>query len=62
MDTDDLDRIDDILVVESSELLWLSQEAGTVKVETDVDYYIDDFLVLEETRSILLRSMVLGQP
>ena len=62
METDDLDRIDDILVVESSELLWLSQEAGTVKVEMDVDYYIGDFLVLEESRSLLLRSIVLGQP
>jgi len=62
METDDLDRIDDVLVVESSELLWLSPEAGTVKVEMDIDYYIGDFLVLEETRSLLLRSIVLGQP
>jgi protease-4 len=62
METDELDRLDDILVVESSEILWLSQEAGTVKVEADVDYYLDDFLVLEESRSLLLRSMVLGEP
>ena len=62
METDELDRIDDILVVESSELLWISQDAGTVKVENDVDYYIGDFLVLEESRSILLRSIMLGQP
>jgi hypothetical protein len=62
METDTLDRVDDILVVESSEFLWLSQEAGTVKVEMDVDYYIRDTLVLEETRSLLLRSIVLGQP
>jgi protease-4 len=62
METDELDRVDDILVVESSELLWISQDAGTVKVETNVDYYIGDLLVLEEIRSILLRSMILGQP
>jgi protease-4 len=62
METDELDRIDDILVVESSELLWLSQEAGTVKAEADLDYYIGDFLVLEESWSLLLRSIVLGQP
>jgi protease-4 len=62
METDNLDRIDDVLVVESSELLWLSQEAGTVKIEMDVDYYIGDLLVLEESRSLLLRSIVKGQP
>jgi protease-4 len=60
METDDLDRIDDILVVEASELLWFSQEVGTVKAETEVDYYIGDLLVLEEVRSILLRSIALG--
>ena len=62
IETDDIDRVDDILVIVASELLWLSQEVGTVKMETDVEYYIDDFLVLEETRSTLLRSIVLGQP
>jgi hypothetical protein len=62
IETDDIDRVDDILVVVASELLWFSQEVGTVKMETDVEYYIDDFLVLEETRSTLLRSIVLGQP
>jgi protease-4 len=62
IETDDLDRIDDILGVEAAELLWLSQEAGTVKVDTDVDYYIGDRLVLEESRSLLLRSIALGQP
>ena len=62
IETDDIDRVDDILVIVASELLWLSQEVGTVKMETDVEYYIDDFLVLEETRSTLLRSIVPGQP
>jgi hypothetical protein len=62
IETDDIDRVDDILVVVASELLWFSQEVGTVKMETDVEYYIDDFLILEETRSTLLRSIVLGQP
>ena len=62
IETDDIDRVDDILVIVASELLWLSQEVGTVKMETDVEYYIDDILILEETRSTLLRSIVLGQP
>jgi protease-4 len=62
IETDDIDRVDDILVIVASELLWFSQEVGTVKMETDVEYYIDDFLILEETRSTLLRSIVLGQP
>jgi hypothetical protein len=62
IETDDIDRVDDILVIVASELLWLSQEVGTVKMETDVEYYIDDILVLEETRSTLLRSILLGQP
>jgi hypothetical protein len=62
METGDIDRVDDILTVESSELLWLSQEVGTVKVEADVDYYLDDFLVLEETWLLLLGSIVLGEP
>ncbi len=61
MEDDELDRIDNILVVEASELLWISEEVGTVKVESELDYYIDDILVLEETRSLLLRSIVKGE-
>jgi hypothetical protein len=60
-ETDELDRVEDILTMESSEFLWISTEAGLVKAEMDVAYYLDGSLALEETRSILLRSIEKGE-
>jgi len=61
METDTLDREEDILTIEVTELIWVSHEAGMVKSEADVSYYIDDLIALEESRSLLLLSIELGQ-
>ncbi|MGD2142497.1 MAG: S49 family peptidase, partial [Candidatus Bathyarchaeota archaeon] len=56
-ETDELDRVDDILTIQASELIWVSSEAGLVKAETELIYYIDGTIALEESRSLLLKSI-----
>ncbi|UCH57612.1 MAG: S49 family peptidase [Candidatus Bathyarchaeota archaeon] len=60
-ETDLLMRIDDNLTIVVSELIWVSQEAGLVRSESLVIYYLDDLLVLEEDRSLLLVSIEKGK-
>ena len=54
---DELARLDDNLTMVSSEHLWISHEAGLVKAESDLSYYVDGQLALEENRSLLLVSI-----
>jgi len=61
VETDEIDRVEDVLTINSMELLWVSQEAGLVKAESDVTYYIDGDLVLEESRSLLMVSIDKGE-
>jgi hypothetical protein len=61
METDEIDRIADILTVDSMELIWVSQEAGTVKAQSELTYYIDGALVLEESRSLIMASIDKGE-
>jgi hypothetical protein len=61
METDEIDRIADVLTVDSMEIVWVSQEAGTVKAESDLTYYIDGALVLEESRSLIMVSIDKGE-
>ena len=60
-ETDELDRVDDLFIAESSQFLWVSSEAGLVKAEIDTSYYVDETLVLEEKRSLILQSIDLGE-
>jgi hypothetical protein len=61
VETDEIDRIADVLTIDSMELVWVSQEAGTVKAESDLTYYIDGALVLEESRSLIMVSIDKGE-
>ena len=61
METDEIDRIADVLTVDSMELIWVSQEVGTVKAESDLTYYIDGAIVLEESRSLIMVSIDKGE-
>jgi len=61
VETDEIDRIEDVLTIDSMELLWVSQEASLVKAESDVTYYIDGALIIEESRSLLMISIDKGE-
>jgi hypothetical protein len=61
VETDEIDRIEDVLSIDSMELLWVSHEAGLVKAESDVTYYVDGALVMEESRSLLMVSIEKGE-
>jgi hypothetical protein len=39
----------------------VSHEAGLVKAESDVTYYVDGALVMEESRSLLMVSIEKGE-
>jgi len=58
---DELQRSGQNLTVVSSEYIWVSQEAGLVKDEADVAYYVDGQLAFEEERSLILVTIDKGQ-
>jgi len=53
-ETDELSRRDQNITAVSSETIWVSSEAGLVKSETFISYYIDGQLAFEETRTLIL--------
>lgn len=53
-ETDELSRRAQNITAVSSETLWMSSEAGLVKSETFISYYIDGQLAFEETRTLIL--------
>jgi hypothetical protein len=57
---DELQRSGQNLTVVSSEYVWVSQEAGMVKDEVDVIYYVDGQLAFEEERSLILVTIEKG--
>jgi protease-4 len=61
LDVDKIQRTDDKLTVESTEMYWISQEAGLVKSQGKISYYIDDAFFLEEDRRLLLSSIKKGE-
>lgn len=60
-ETDELTRAEGNITSVVTQDVWISQEVGTVKVESDVKYYVGGKLALEETRSMLLVSVNMGK-
>jgi hypothetical protein len=60
VETDELNRVVDTLTIDSIDLLWISYEAGLVKVESDVSYSIDGTLALVESRSMIMVKIEKG--
>ena len=60
-DYEAVDRVEDELTIATTQLIWISEEVGLVKAETNVDYKIDGWDAMQEERSLILLSIELGE-
>jgi protease-4 len=56
-ESEDFSRPTGNMTISSIEYIWMSQEIGFVKGSTELKFYVDDELVKEESRDILLVSV-----
>lgn len=56
-ESEDFSRPTGDMTISSTEYIWMSQEIGFVKGSTELKYYVDGELAMEESRDILLVSV-----